>query len=706
MRLGRLYLGVSVQGRTDSLGSSALASDRPIQHRAEDQIGRLPIVDLIAEDILAAPTDDGFVMALTAPWGEGKTSVLNLVADSVAQDVAVVRFNPWLFTDAQALVARFFNELSAQVIGDQRLRTVAKRFAAYGQVVAPVGSLLLGPAAALAGQSLGALAALNANGVGEDRDRLKEALVQQERRLLVLVDDIDRLHDEEILDVMRLVKLVGDLPFVTYLLAFDRPYVEKALHKDQFDGRSYLEKVVQVTYDLPTTRPAQLQGILFERLNTALGFLEHLPVNQERWSEVFERGMAPFFNNLRDVTRYVSSVPGRVRLIGKEVALEDILALEALRVFEPGVHQILPRLVSALTKERPGIFINHEAEDEKDDALINAAVNEANPARESAVRALLATLFPRAGDALGGPMYRSDAWRAKRQVADASAFRAYLHATLDPGTASYVFVIDVLNAFGDRAKLRRLLGTADAAVLQDFIQRIPDFRDRIKVDSVAIGAGELLRLQSRVPDDQEFLRPAPKIYLKRAIQTVLAVVSDPSERQRVLEGIYESAEGDSERLSVLHWFGTFPQRERKQPDAEILNEEATTRVEEDLRTRVRALSPEQLLEEEELVWLVFVGFGNDDEGRAELKKRIDDRMMLRLIKACTGMSLDDGETFFNLRTADRLFERGWLREGVARLQKVSGLSAQDQEVLEKAVAALDTPPDAQNAEASDSDDEL
>ena len=123
---------------------------------------------------------------------------------------------------------------------DQSLRRVGKRLAAYGQAVAPIGGLFVGPVANAAGQSLGALAGLTARGVADEREQLKEPRFSGNGGSLVLIDDIDRLHPDEILDVMRLVKLVGDLPYVTYLLAFDRPYVERALGKDrQVDGRSY-----------------------------------------------------------------------------------------------------------------------------------------------------------------------------------------------------------------------------------------------------------------------------------------------------------------------------------------------------------------------------------------------------------------------------------------------------------------------------------
>jgi predicted KAP-like P-loop ATPase len=493
---------------------SGLSSDQPIREPDEDVLGRGPLVEILKDEIRAAPTSDGFVMALTAPWGEGKTSILNLIARGMGDEAVVIRFNPWLFSDTEALVVRFFGELGAQVQKDQSLRRVGKQLLSYGQTVAPLGTLLLGPAANAAGQSLAALAALGTRSAMDERERLKEALVQRERRLLVLIDDIDRLHQDEILDVLRLVKLVGDLPYVTYLLAFDRPYVESALGKErQADGRSYREKVSQVSYDLPAIRPSEIEAVLLEKLNGVLAQLDHLPVNQDRWSEMWGKGIAPFFRNLRDVARYASGVSTRVRLLGREVALEDILGLEALRVFEPQVHQLLPNVVEPLTKQRTDLFVNEEVAKERDREQIDHLVTTASEARRERVKTLLGLLFPQAVESLfAGSGHISDEWRASRRVAYAPAFRAYLHATIDPGSASYTTVMESIEAFGEPDKLRALFEGLGDAELQDLVERFPDFKSRIDPSSVPAGVSELLRLQHRLSNEWDGLKPARRSF--------------------------------------------------------------------------------------------------------------------------------------------------------------------------------------------------
>ena len=55
-------------------------SDEPISSDKDDILGRVDFVDGLYRQIEALPFPDSFVIGLYAGWGEGKTSVLNLLA--------------------------------------------------------------------------------------------------------------------------------------------------------------------------------------------------------------------------------------------------------------------------------------------------------------------------------------------------------------------------------------------------------------------------------------------------------------------------------------------------------------------------------------------------------------------------------------------------------------------------------------------------
>ena len=110
--------------------------------------------------------------------------------------------------------------------------------------------------------------------VFEQYRELRAMLEGLDKRLVIVVDDVDRLRPDEVLDIVRLVRLVGDFPNTLYLLAFDRRRVEECLGEGNAErGRAYLEKIVQVTHDVPTARQPDVTAMFVASLAPMLDAL-------------------------------------------------------------------------------------------------------------------------------------------------------------------------------------------------------------------------------------------------------------------------------------------------------------------------------------------------------------------------------------------------------------------------------------------------
>src|SRR5437764_9651607 len=89
--------------------------------------------------------------------------------------------------------------------------------------------------------------------------------------VLVLIDDIDRLTGDETREMFRLVKSLADFPNTIYLLAFDRARVASVLDESYGGaGSVYLEKIVQVSFELPLPPRESLWGLLTERIDAII----------------------------------------------------------------------------------------------------------------------------------------------------------------------------------------------------------------------------------------------------------------------------------------------------------------------------------------------------------------------------------------------------------------------------------------------------
>jgi KAP family P-loop domain len=690
------------QGKPLAPPTSRLRADAPIRKAAEDRLGRKRLAQLIAEEVATAPVESGFVTALTGPWGDGKTSVLNLVEERLNKqaECVVVKFNPWLFADTEALVVRFFAELGAELKVRAGLSPLATQLMSYGQALLPLTSLL-GPygvpiAAVLKGGKN--LAELAPSDLKDKKAKVEEELRKAKRRIVVIVDDLDRLQHQEIRDVIRLVKLVGDLPYVTYVLAFERTRVERALGDDrapdhEADGRDYLEKVVQLIHELPVIPSQTLQQLLVEDLNNAIEDLPARDLDEQRWHQLLGLGIRLFINNLRDVRRYVNSVPAMLRILGREIALEDLLALEALRLFEPRVHAAIGESVAFFTGGGAGttrsIFGPSEdakaADQERADRILGLATRS-----KEATQDLLSLLFPATADFFGGPKISDREAQKRREVSDETVLRGYLHTVLQEDAVSVETIDDVLGHLGDEDYLRVTLESLSGAQLLDLVDRLANHGEDFKAEDVEVAAKVFLAQQPRLQDRATGIFTLPGRWsLHRLIHFLVAAVPAAAQAN-LIERLYEEAATNSQRWWLLSWFGTYPQREKRNQEEELLNESKTEELGRDLRERIRQQSPAGLAAEEDLFMLLYAARDSDEAAAEQLLS--DDSLMLealrRSVQPVQTMGIEgyviSEETRFNQENFDRLVSRDYLVQRVEALLAATPTDSPDRSVLEVA----------------------
>jgi predicted KAP-like P-loop ATPase len=228
---------------------------------------------------------------------------------------------------------------------------------------------------------------------------LQRDLQQIKYPIVVIIDDIDRLPADQILSMFQLVKANVDFPGMVYVLLFDRIPTETALKKSQIVTSDFIEKIVQVGFDVPVVERMRLERVLFTELNTILAASASFdPFQEERWSELFFEGLRPYFQTMRQVKRYTSSLSFHMLLLARTGTLEvnfiDLIALEALRVFEGALYRELPKAKDLLTGRDPYYGLGGERATERKKALLGELLNSVPEERRSAAGAVLHNLFP------------------------------------------------------------------------------------------------------------------------------------------------------------------------------------------------------------------------------------------------------------------------------------------------------------------------
>lgn len=316
-----------------------LISDNPIKEANADLLNRNHSAEEFAKHIFSFDYKEGLVVGICGEWGCGKTSYINLMRPELEKNAIVIDFNPWLFSDTHNLVSLFFTEMATQLKENPKysetiknLKDLAKVLGVLGEMFSIFSSI---PNFGLIGKVLEFISkkSKSEKSLQQQREKLIGILEKVEKPIIVILDDVDRLSSDELQSILKLVRLTGNFPNIIYLLSFDRERVAKTLDDSNIDGEAYLEKIIQVPFDLPKVSHQLLQDNLFKSLNDILG--NDIDLDKTRWSGVYFDIVKPNIKNIRDVRRYTSSVAYTFNQFKNEIDSVDLITIELVRIFYP-----------------------------------------------------------------------------------------------------------------------------------------------------------------------------------------------------------------------------------------------------------------------------------------------------------------------------------------------------------------------------------
>jgi hypothetical protein len=343
--------------------SLRMRDDRPLEDEAEDRLGFGVYVDALAELIDHPATHTPLTIALSAPWGAGKTSLAKLVERRLSAwrhewgkpPHLVCWFNAWAHDDAQHLGAAFAAEVA---------RTVDRGRTWWRRLLTPLPAAMLTPRArwrrriAIAAVALVVALAVGAapgvrdlfdgSGLGADLDAalgarlgsvalvllavlaiwpklfataeaaarfvdnprseaargsMKEVTdelgelihqatrerrkVGKRRKVVVFVDDLERCRPPRALEVCEVASNLLAHPGVVTVLIADMSVIASSAEMkyarlesaqrgagrgaDGAYGRLYLQKIVQIQFDLPAPTDDGVRDMLREEAESDPG---------------------------------------------------------------------------------------------------------------------------------------------------------------------------------------------------------------------------------------------------------------------------------------------------------------------------------------------------------------------------------------------------------------------------------------------------
>lgn len=469
-------------------------NDSPISVPEEDRFGIDPFARALAASITQIKSPVGATIALNGPWGSGKSSAVNLIRHHLnpgnSEDLVIVEFKCWWFRGEEALTLAFLQTLKGALdIGlDERakelLGKIGKDLLQAGPVVGPALNLATGGVwGTLVSLITGSMDFTkryfsDSQSIETAFNKLSALLAGQSKRFVVVIDDIDRLAPEEAVQVFRLIKSVGRLPNVIYLVVFDRELAEKAVaQRYPSEGPHFLEKIIQANFELPLPARDDINNAFLAEVETRCGSLSDSEALLH-FMNLFYDVVAPCLSSPRDLTRLTNSIAVSWPPVSGEVNLGDFIALEAIRVFDGPLFSAIRNSKTRVCGTEP----QYGGRDNEREKTLQELLKKIPEARKEVATTALKRLFPRLENIGYGEGFK-ERWEAERRVCSEKHFDTYFRMAVGDETLRAEELEKLIKNAGSPDYIKTTLKEAVTSVRKNNKSRVPLLLDEMNVHS-------------------------------------------------------------------------------------------------------------------------------------------------------------------------------------------------------------------------------
>jgi predicted KAP-like P-loop ATPase len=556
----------------------------------------------------------------------------------------VFRFNPWWFSGQDNLTRAFFDELATVLPeADGRrardaARALARRYSGAGAVALKAAASING--VPFVGPLIGFVAGRVAAWAGENeslaaiKNELAKALALRKHKVVVIIDDVDRLLPQEAVQIFTLVKSVGDLPNVLYLLAYDQQLISEMLPLPPLNLRpDFLEKIVQYEAPVPMREPEVLPTMLINLVNRI--FPQQSEGAQEefsrRFGSAYQFGVRPYIRQPREIARLANALDVALPALVGQVDPIDFLLLETLRLNEPNAYWAVREHLGWLTED------DAFADNKKVSAEILRRL--ATCVRPDDAKIAVAQLFPRASNAwttIPGAHKDHAGDAADRRIRISRYARSYFG--LAPA-AHILKVADLEGLFSDAEPLQALQSLVTRARQSEGpkgLSRIPTLLDQIGDRLTENDRNFDALIRALVDLSEEIIQNEdadPAMYggdnsrkLDYLLRRWIAAV-DPSRRFDAVASIAEHSAGLALIAQFVRSLGPDRNPHGAHETNSLLTDQEFAGVRDIVLERIRKTAREGLLwsvsDPAALLW-PWWAMGENDEASAWIVSQIDD----------------------------------------------------------------------------------
>ncbi len=305
----------------------------------EDEFNRNSFAAEIAKYICNSFGKRSLAIGISGSWGTGKSYLLHRIQHCLNEQddrsILVIKFNPWRSSTHNRIVEDFLQTIKmALSVYDKSLSDKLENYL----------KVLIETDKTNWIKTINDSLSISENKSSEQLyNEINDCLQLIHKKLIIFIDDLDRLHNEEIIEVFRIVRNTADFYNTCFIVAYDREYVQTSFPSNNLQLNNYLDKIFQTEFVLPTIDPSRLKNVIIDEI------LDHFKDNT-----TFSQELQQFFSDYqkselildlilhrRDAIRFANILSFDLKSIHDDIDYGEFMLVVLLKMKFPAVYNVL-----------------------------------------------------------------------------------------------------------------------------------------------------------------------------------------------------------------------------------------------------------------------------------------------------------------------------------------------------------------------------
>lgn len=316
-----------------------------ITNKDFDVLNRNDFASRLADNIINYNHKEPLTIGIMGSWGSGKSSLINLTANILKKEkVIIIRFDPWYFSNQDNLYLQFFKLLISTLRTEEKNKNIFKR------KITPKRNLFEKQNNSLKNyfnyikdsslkfdidnlefnESLESYDSLNYH-----KEQCEEYIKKFNCKIIMIIDDMDRLTNIEIAQIFTLVRSLADFENFIYILSFDKIIVTEALktvnpeYKDDF-----IDKIINIPINIPKINESKMDELISTNIKPI--YDNQIGKNFINYNNEFENILSYlklFIKDIRDLKRYRNLLNFYLNNIIDDLNIDDFFLILAIQLF-------------------------------------------------------------------------------------------------------------------------------------------------------------------------------------------------------------------------------------------------------------------------------------------------------------------------------------------------------------------------------------